>query len=59
MKKVTTGKVQGLAVGQNEFLAGYLILPIEKVDQSFNAGFSTYIAAWACLPCRLPAGSKK
>lgn len=49
MKKVTTGKVQGLAVGQNEFLAGYLILPIEKVDQSFNAGFSTYIAAWPLL----------
>lgn len=27
-------------------LAGYLLVPHEKVDKSYNAGFSTYVAAW-------------
>ena len=34
----------------NEFLHGYLILPTaERVDMSFNAGFSMYVAAWPLL----------
>ena len=47
MKKTT--KMQGLVSGQNEYLAGYLILPIDKVEPSYNAGFSMYIAAWPLL----------
>jgi len=35
---------------QNEFLAGYLILPVsQKADRSYNAGFSMYVAAWPLL----------
>ena len=35
---------------QSEYLAGYLIIPTgEKVDRSFNAGFSMYVAAWPLL----------
>lgn len=34
---------------QDEYLAGYLILPIEDVARSYNAGFSMYIAAWPLL----------
>lgn len=35
---------------QEEYLAGYLILPIEqKVERSYNAGFSMYVAAWPLL----------
>lgn len=30
-------------------MAGYLLVPNEKVDQSFNAGFSMYVAAWPLL----------
>ncbi|MFO0939062.1 MAG: sialate O-acetylesterase [Gemmataceae bacterium] len=30
-------------------LAGYLLVPHEKVDASFNAGFSMYVAAWPLL----------
>ena len=30
-------------------MAGYLIVPIEKVPVSFNAGFSMYVAAWPLL----------
>ena len=30
-------------------MAGYLLVPHEKVDKSFNAGFSTYVAAWPLL----------
>ena len=32
------------------YLAGYLIVPVEqKVDRSFNAGYSMYVAAWPLL----------
>ncbi|MEI7985508.1 MAG: hypothetical protein WCI55_07750 [Armatimonadota bacterium] len=35
---------------RNEYLAGYLIIPTqERVDKSFGAGFSMYIAAWPLL----------
>ncbi len=35
---------------QKEFLAGYLILPTgERVDKSYNAGFSMYVTAWPLL----------
>jgi hypothetical protein len=27
-------------------MAGYLLVPHERVDGSYNAGFSTYVAAW-------------
>jgi len=27
-------------------MAGYLIVPHERVDEKFNAGFSMYVAAW-------------
>ncbi|MFO0897802.1 MAG: sialate O-acetylesterase [Pirellulales bacterium] len=30
-------------------MAGYLLVPHEKVDKSFNAGFSLYVAAWPLL----------
>ncbi len=30
-------------------MAGYLLVPHEKVDKSFNAGFSMYVAAWPLL----------
>jgi hypothetical protein len=30
-------------------MAGYLLVPHEKVDKSYNAGFSTYVAAWPLL----------
>jgi hypothetical protein len=34
------------AVG-DEYLAGYLIVPVEqRVDRSYNAGYSMYVAAW-------------
>jgi hypothetical protein len=37
-------------MAQDEFLAGYLIIPIsQNVDRTYNAGYSTYIAAWPLL----------
>ena len=30
-------------------MAGYLIVPNEKVPEAFNAGFSMYVAAWPLL----------
>ena len=40
----------GSCAAQNEYLAGYLILPIEqKVEKTYNAGYSMYIAAWPLL----------
>lgn len=30
-------------------MAGYLIVPHERVDSSFNAGFSMYVSAWPLL----------
>jgi hypothetical protein len=30
-------------------MAGYLLVPISKVDNSYNAGFSVYVAAWPLL----------
>lgn len=38
------------ARAQDEYLAGYMIIPpAEKVDRSFNAGFSMYVAVWPLL----------
>jgi hypothetical protein len=34
---------------QNGEMAGYLLVPNEKVPASFNAGFSMYVAAWPLL----------
>jgi hypothetical protein len=30
-------------------MAGYLLVPHERVDRNYNAGFSTYVAAWPLL----------
>ena len=30
-------------------MAGYLLVPHEKVDKAYNGGFSTYVAAWPLL----------
>ena len=30
-------------------MAGYLLVPHEKVDEKYNAGFSMYVAAWPLL----------
>ncbi|MDX2038511.1 MAG: hypothetical protein SFX72_17830 [Isosphaeraceae bacterium] len=37
---------QGPRIGE---MAGYLLVPNERVPESFNAGFSMYIAAWPLL----------
>src|SRR5688500_3201921 len=42
------------AVGADETprpaeMAGYLLVPHEKVDARYNAGFSLYVAAWPLL----------
>ncbi|WP_020469801.1 hypothetical protein [Zavarzinella formosa] len=34
---------------QRAEMAGYLLVPHEKVDAKYNAGFSTYVAAWPLL----------
>lgn len=34
---------------QEAEMAGYLLVPHEKVPESFNAGFSMYVAAWPLL----------
>ena len=34
---------------EGEYLAGYLIVPIDRVDKSYNAGYSMYVAAWPLL----------
>jgi len=31
---------------QQAEMAGYLLIPHEKVPESYNAGFSMYVAAW-------------
>ena len=38
----------GEPIRQGE-MAGYLIVPNEKVPEAFNAGFSMYVAAWPLL----------
>ncbi len=30
-------------------MAGYLLVPHEKVEETYNAGFSIYAAAWPLL----------
>lgn len=45
-----TVSVAGRCAAQNEFLAGYLIVPVEQnVEKTYNAGFSMYVAAWPLL----------
>jgi hypothetical protein len=34
---------------QKAEMAGYLLVPHEKVDKAYNAGFSMYVAAWPLL----------
>lgn len=37
------------AVPQRAEMAGYLLVPHERVDAKYNAGFSLYVAAWPLL----------
>lgn len=37
------------APAQSAEMAGYLIVPHDKVPRTFNAGFSMYVAAWPLL----------
>jgi len=45
--------VSGRAAAQNPIregeMAGYLIVPNEKVEGKYNAGFSMYVTAWPLL----------
>ena len=34
---------------QKAEMAGYLLVPHSKVDATYNAGFSMYVAAWSLL----------
>src|SRR5512144_2798646 len=34
---------------QHGEMAGYLLVPNEKVSETYNAGFSMYVAAWPLL----------
>ncbi len=34
---------------QKAEMAGYLLVPHERVDKAYNAGFSMYVAAWPLL----------
>jgi hypothetical protein len=34
---------------QSAEMAGYLLVPVSKVDNSYNAGFSVYVSAWPLL----------
>lgn len=36
-------------VPQRAEMAGYLLVPHERVDKTYNAGFSMYVAAWPLL----------
>ena len=46
----TCALISAVAIAQRgEYLAGYLIVPISRVDRSFNSGFSMYVAAWPLL----------
>lgn len=40
---------QGVGKLQQGEMAGYLLVPNEKVPESYDAGFSMYVAAWPLL----------
>jgi hypothetical protein len=42
-------QVHAQAKIQEGEMAGYLLVPHEKVPESYNAGFSMYVAAWPLL----------
>jgi len=44
-----TLKAQAAGRIQKGEMAGYLLIPNEKVGESYNAGFSMYVAAWPLL----------
>ena len=44
-----SNQVHAQAKIQEGEMAGYLLVPHEKVPESFNAGFSMYVAAWPLL----------
>lgn len=46
---VTTRPLTAAETIQKGEMAGYLLVPNEKVDPSYNAGFSMYVAAWPLL----------
>jgi hypothetical protein len=41
--------MQALAAPQPAEMAGYLLVSIDKVPETYNAGFSMYVAAWPIL----------
>lgn len=43
---ITAGVAQRVQEGE---MAGYLLVPQERVPESYNAGFSMYVAAWPLL----------
>jgi hypothetical protein len=43
-----SSRVSAAAIREGE-MAGYLLVPNEKVPTNFNAGFSMYVAAWPLL----------
>lgn len=46
---VATTLALGIQQPQMTEMAGYLIVPHERVEQSYNGGFSMYVAAWPLL----------
>jgi len=46
---LTTVNVIGAGRIQEGEMAGYVIVPTNKVDAKYNAGFSMYVAAWPLL----------
>jgi hypothetical protein len=44
-----SGAVAADPAPQKAEMAGYLLVPHEKVDQKYDAGFSMYVAAWPLL----------
>jgi hypothetical protein len=45
---VPSWRVSAAEIREGE-MAGYLLVPNEKVPETFNAGFSMYVAAWPLL----------
>ena len=41
--------IQGAEPAKEAEMAGYLLVPHDKVPESYNAGFSLYVAAWPLL----------
>ncbi len=49
MKKLCAAPASAAKRAAAGEMAGYLLVPHSKVDRDYNAGFSTYVAAWPLL----------